>query len=104
MTTQISFGGFSPRKIFRTPLLLLLCATPLTAFAQAPTSSTPGAVAVPTIAENLSVTPKFGQSQEQMAADRTECSQWARGQTGFDPAQIGGGVARSDYWVSLLTS
>jgi hypothetical protein len=63
MTTQISFGGFSPRKIFRTPLLLLLCATPLTAFAQAPTSSTPGAVAVPTIAENLSVTPKFGQSR-----------------------------------------
>ena len=88
MMTQISSCTF---------FLLLLCVVPLSAFSQAPTSSTPGAVAVPSIAENLSVTPKFGQTQEQMIADRAECSQWARGQTGFDPAQIGGGVARSDY-------
>ena len=88
MTTQISS---------RASLILLLCATPLTAFTQATTSPTLGAAAVPTIAENLSVTPKFGQTQEQLATDRAECSQWARGQTGFDPAQIGGGVARSNY-------
>jgi hypothetical protein len=97
MTTQIPFSGFWPRRIPRTFLILLLCATPLTAFTQAPTPTSPSSAAVPTIAENLSVTPKFGQTQQQLAADRAECSQWSRGQTGFDPGQIGGGVARSDY-------
>jgi hypothetical protein len=98
MTTQISFAGFSPRKISRTSLILLLCATPLTAFTQPPTtSSTPTTAAVPTLAENLSVTPKFGQTQEQLAADRDECGRWAHSQTGFDPGQYGGGVAASDY-------
>ena len=80
-----------------TSLILLLCASPLTAFAQQATSSTSGPAAVPTIAENLSVTPKFGQTEQQLTADRTECGQWARGQTGFDAGQIGGGVARPDY-------
>jgi Outer membrane protein beta-barrel domain len=77
---------------------LLLCATPPTAFAQ--TTSTPpapGSAAVPTIAENLSVTPKFGQTPEQLASDRAECRVWAKGQTGFDLGQIGGGVAPADY-------
>jgi len=97
MTTQISFAGFSPRKISSTSLILLLCATPLSAFAQPTTSSTPSPAAVPTIAENLSVTPKFGQTQEQLAVDRDECGRWAHGQTGFDPGQYGGGVAPSDY-------
>jgi len=96
MTTQISFAGFSPRKIPRGFLILLLCATPLTAFTQPPTSSTPSPAAVPTIAENLSVTPKFGQTQEQLAADRNECGRWAHAQTGFDPGQYGGGVAASE--------
>jgi len=95
--TQITFGGFSPRQLSRTSLFLLLCATPLTAFTQASPSSTSSPAAAPTLAENLTVTPKFGQTQEQLAADRAECGQWARGQTGFDPGQIGGGVARSDY-------
>src|SRR5882757_6944566 len=97
MTTQISFAGFSPRKISKTSLILLLCSTPMTAFAQPTTSPTPSPAAVPTIAENLSVTPKFGQTQEQLAADRDECGRWAHGQTGFDPGQYGGGVAASDY-------
>ena len=89
MTTQISFAA---------PFILLLCATPLTTFAQTTTNPpTPGPTAVPTIAENLSVTPKFGQTQEQLAADRNECQGWAKGQTGFDPTQYGGGVGSSDY-------
>jgi hypothetical protein len=54
---------------------------------------------VPTLAENLSVTPKFGQTQEQLAADRAECQLWAKGQTGFDPARYGGAVAAADYTV-----
>src|SRR5579863_2799265 len=97
MTTQISFGGFSPRKFSRKSFILLLCATPLTAFAQPAASSTTNPAAVPTIAENLSVTPKFGQTQEQLATDRAECGQWAHGQTGFDPGQYGGGVAPAEY-------
>jgi hypothetical protein len=50
------------------------------------------------------VYPKNGQSKEQQAADQFECHTWARGQTGFDPTQAGGGVpggdadrARSNY-------
>jgi hypothetical protein len=100
MTAQISFSGFSPlvssSNIVRQSLILLLCATPLTAIAQSTTSSASASAAVPTIAENLSVAPKFGQTQEQLAADRAECQGWAKGQTGFDPAQFGGGVG-PDY-------
>jgi hypothetical protein len=102
MTTQIFYSVFSPRKISRTSLILLLCATPLTALTQPTTSSTPSPAAVPTIAENLSVTPRFGQSQEQLAADRAECGQWSHAQTGFDPGQYGGGVAPSVYSARRL--
>src|SRR5882757_3806762 len=102
MTTQISFAGFSPvispSNLVRISVILLLCATPLTAFAQATTTpSSPASAAVPTLAENLSITPTFGQTQEQLAADRAECQVWAKGQTGFDPTQYGGGVGPSDY-------
>jgi opacity protein-like surface antigen len=100
MTTQISFTGFSPlvasSNFVRQFSILLLCATPLTAFAQT-TPSAPGSAAVPTIAENLSVAPKFGQTQEQLASDRVECQRWAQDQTGFDPTQFGGGVGPADY-------
>jgi hypothetical protein len=98
MTTQISLAGFSPSGIVRKSLILLLCATPLMAFAQTPsTPPPPGSAAAPTVAENLSVTPKFGQTQEQLTTDRAECRVWAKGQTGFDLGQIGGGVAPADY-------
>jgi hypothetical protein len=40
--------------------------------------------------------PKQGQSKDQQAADQYECHNWARGQTGFDPTQPGGGVAGGD--------
>jgi hypothetical protein len=43
--------------------------------------------------EDLMIYPKNGQTQEQQAADRYECHNWAKGQTGFDPTQPGGGVA-----------
>ena len=89
----------SSRSIFRIFRILLLCATPLTAFAQTATPSAAGPATVPTLPENLSVTPKFGQTQEQLAADRAECQLWAKGQTGFDPTQYGGGAGPSDYNV-----
>jgi hypothetical protein len=101
MKTPVAFLGFSPapRSIhfLRHSLLLLWCAAPLEAWAQTKPPEPPAAV--PTLAENLSVTPKFGQTQEQLALDRSECQVWARGQTGFDPRQYGGGVAATDYSV-----
>jgi hypothetical protein len=40
---------------------------------------------------DLIVYPKNAQSKDQQAADQYECNNWARGQTGFDPTQPGGG-------------
>lgn len=57
----------------------------------------------PDSAADLMIYPKNGQSNEQQAADKFECHNWARGQSGFDPTQPGGGVqgnadaARSNY-------
>ena len=46
--------------------------------------------------EDLIIYPKNGQTSEQQAADRYECHNWARQQTGFDPTQPAGGVAPPD--------
>src|SRR6202021_2671103 len=46
--------------------------------------------------DDLVIYPKNGQSKEQQAADQFECHNWARGQTGFDPTQPGGGVQAGD--------
>jgi len=107
MTTQITFAGLFPvissSHIVRKALILLLCATPLPAFAQSTATPTAtGPAAAPTLAENLSATPKFGQTQEQLAADRAECQLWAKSQSGFDPTQYGGGVEPSAYNVHRL--
>jgi hypothetical protein len=42
--------------------------------------------------QDLIIYPKNGQSKEQQAADQFECHTWAKGQTGFDPTQPGGGA------------
>ncbi|HMH89399.1 MAG TPA: DUF6515 family protein [Steroidobacteraceae bacterium] len=53
--------------------------------------------------QDLIIYPKNGQSKDQQAADQFECHTWAKGQTGFDPTQAGGGQAgdsamsRSNY-------
>jgi hypothetical protein len=52
--------------------------------------------------QDLIIYPKNGQSKEQQAADQFECHTWAKGQTGFDPTQPGGGnpgatMNRSNY-------
>jgi hypothetical protein len=46
--------------------------------------------------EDLIIYPKNGQPTEQQAADRYECHRWAKGQTGFDPTEAGGGVPAAD--------
>jgi len=45
---------------------------------------------------DLIIYPKNGQSKEQQAADQFECHNWAKGQTGFDPTQPGGGAPGAD--------
>lgn len=53
--------------------------------------------------QDLIIYPKNGQSKNQQAADQYECHTWAKGQTGFDPMQPGGGqqggaaMNRSNY-------
>ena len=42
---------------------------------------------------DLIIYPKNGQTKEQQSADQFECHNWAKGQTGFDPTQPGGGVS-----------
>ena len=42
--------------------------------------------------KDLIIYPKNGQSKDQQAADQFECHTWAKGQTGFDPTQPGGGT------------
>jgi hypothetical protein len=51
------------------------------------TAADPGAPA-----DGIYIYPKSGQSADQQAADRFECHDWAKNQTGFDPTQSGGGV------------
>jgi hypothetical protein len=50
----------------------------------------------PAPADNAYIYPKNGQTPEQQSADRYECHDWAKSQTGFDPTQPGGGVAPGD--------
>lgn len=42
---------------------------------------------------DMIIYPKNGQSKDQQAADQYECYNWAKGQSGFDPTQPGGGVS-----------
>ena len=99
MTQPFAFLGLAPATrsihILRHSLLLLWCAVPLAARAETKPPNAPEPV--PTLTENLSITPEFGQNQELLASDRAECQVWAKGQTGFDPTQYGGGVAATDY-------
>jgi len=75
------------RKSLGTPALLLL-AVSVPAMAQyiatpRPSQST---AAPPTArADDLTITSKNGQTQEQQWADRYECHRWAKDQSGFDP-------------------
>ena len=52
----------------------------------------PGAPPNAPPAEDFYIYPKSGQSAEKQAADRYECHDWAKSQTGYDPTQPGGGV------------
>jgi hypothetical protein len=50
------------------------------------------------------ISPKNGQSQEQLGRDRYECYGWAKQQSGFDPAQPGSGGAGPDLYRRAFTA
>jgi hypothetical protein len=52
-----------------------------------PPPSTP--VVSASVPGELFVYPRNGQTQAQIAADRTECNTWAAGQAGYDPSRLG---------------
>jgi hypothetical protein len=81
------------RKNLAAPVLLLLVGS-LPAMAQYTTTPSPQGSAAPPAPtstpglarlDNLTVTPKNGQTQEQMWSDRYECHGWAKAQSSFDP-------------------
>jgi opacity protein-like surface antigen len=76
------------RKPLRASALLLL-AMSVPALAQYVATPQPGqTTAAPSgTAENLTITAKNGQTQEQQWSDRYECHRWAKNQSGFDPTQ-----------------
>lgn len=46
--------------------------------------------------EDLIIYPKNGQTNDQQAADRYECHNWAKSKTKFDPTLPNGGLAVSE--------
>jgi hypothetical protein len=45
---------------------------------------------------DLRISPQNGQTADKQWADRYECHNWSKTQSGYDPTQPGGGVAASD--------
>src|SRR5882724_538067 len=75
------------RKSLGAPALLLL-AVSVPAMAQyiaTPRPSQSTAAPPAARADDLTITSKNGQTQEQQWADRYECHRWAKDQSGFDP-------------------
>ena len=64
----------------------------------------------PALAQNTpasgepAISPKNGQSQDQLSRDRYECYGWAKQQSGFDPAQPGSGGAGPDLYRRAFTA
>src|SRR5215471_6671450 len=73
-------------KSWRSARALALLAASMPAVAQYVTTPQPEPNPPPGT-ENLTLTPKNGQSQQQQWTDRYECHQWAVNQSGFDPTR-----------------
>jgi hypothetical protein len=54
-----------------------------------PVPVSPPAAPAASLPQSLFVYPREGQTQNQIVADRSECNDWAIGQTGYDPARPG---------------
>jgi len=78
------------------PGALMLLAVSATATAQntsAPPPPPPSTQRVAAPADDLQVSPKNGQSPEQLWNDRYACHTWSKSQSGFDPTRPAAGVA-----------
>src|SRR5580693_2299450 len=74
-------------KFLSAALLGAMCAPAMAQYAPTATN----AAGEPTISASR------GQDQRQLARDRYECYGWAKGQSGFDPAQPGTGAGQNMY-------
>ncbi|MGD0492747.1 MAG: hypothetical protein ABSC32_14480 [Steroidobacteraceae bacterium] len=74
-------------RCFSAFLLFAMSAPALAQYAQ-PATGLPGEPAI---------SPERGQDPEQMSRDRYECYGWAKGQSGYDPAQPGNGTNPDPY-------
>jgi len=86
----------APQPAPAPPLALPLPAVPSPQAQTLPAPSTPQA---------MFVYPRQGQSQSQITSDRSECNNWAIGQTGYDPAQAGteGAQRAGDFQRAVRT-
>ena len=69
-------------------------ATPPPSQSSTPSTGTASSSGVAT--EELHLTPRNGQSQEQQWNDRYDCHRWAKSQSGFDPTQPSGASGDND--------
>jgi opacity protein-like surface antigen len=86
-------------KALRGLLLLTVSARALAQYVGTPPATQPGeppATPSTQLAEDFSVYPKNGQTREQQSADLFQCYGWAKGQSGFDPTQLNGGVPQGE--------
>jgi len=89
-----------PSRVSRALLLLALPALAMTRGAIAQNAPPAQAQSAPPLAtapgSDLRIYPKNGQTQEQLWADRYECHNWSKTQSGYDPTQRDGGVTSTE--------
>jgi hypothetical protein len=89
-----------PLKVTRTLALLAVSLPAIAQYVTTPQPSQapagPPSTSTPTRAEDVTITPKNGQSEEQKWSDRYECYKWAKTQSGFDPTQPPAGLSVSE--------
>lgn len=70
-----------------------------------PAPMNPQAAPAVSLPQSFFVYPREGHTQSHFVADRSECNNWAIGQTGYDPARPGVGSAQrtSDFQRALET-
>jgi hypothetical protein len=77
-------------------LVLLLGASATAAAQPAPASSPGSAAPAAAFGPGVFISPKNGQTQQQLWSDRYACDNWSKTQSGFDPARADGGVAAGE--------
>jgi opacity protein-like surface antigen len=76
-----------PSRFLSVPWLLAISVSAWAQYAQQPAGP----------AGEPAISPNRGQDQHQLLFDRYECYGWAKGQSGYDPAQPGNGMSQDMY-------